>query len=62
MKKWYRSKTILFNALMATLIALEASLSQLSSVIPANWYGILATVLAVGNAFLRVITNSGVSK
>lgn len=62
MKKWWQSKTIIFNIVTGALIALEASFSQLSSVLPANWYGILATVLAVGNAMLRVISNTGISK
>lgn len=62
MKKWYKSKTIIFNAIMAGLIALEASLGSLSHLIPANIYPILATVLAVGNAMLRVISTTGIQK
>lgn len=62
MKSWWKSKTIWFNLIMTALITLEASLSQLSSVIPANWYGILATTLAVGNAVLRVISTTGITK
>ena len=62
MTKWYKSKTLWFNIIMAGLITLEASLSQLSAILPANWYGILATGLAVGNAMLRVISTTGISK
>jgi len=62
MTKWYKSKTIWFNIIMTGLITLEASLSQLSNILPANWYGILATSLAVGNAMLRIISNTGISK
>ena len=61
-KQWWQSKTIWFNMTMAGMIALEASLHKLSEVLPAEWYGILATVLAVGNAFLRVISNSEITK
>jgi hypothetical protein len=62
MKKWYESKTLWFNAIMSALIALEASLHQLSSLVPANWYAIIAVVLPVGNAILRVISTTGISK
>jgi len=62
MKKWYKSKTILFNILMAGLIALEAGLSQLSALVPANWYAIIAIILPVGNAILRVISTTGIEK
>jgi len=62
MKKWYQSKTILFNILMAGLIALEAGLSQLSALVPANWYAIIAIILPVGNAILRVISTTGIEK
>jgi hypothetical protein len=62
MKKWYQSKTLWFNALVGALLALEASLGQLTALIPANWYAILATILPVGNAILRVISNTGISK
>jgi len=62
MKKWYRSKTLWFNAIVAALVALEASLGQLSSFIPANWYAILAIILPVGNAILRVISTTGIGK
>jgi hypothetical protein len=62
MKKWYKSKTILFNLLMAGLLTLEATMGQLTALVPANWYAIIAIILPVTNALLRVITNSGISK
>lgn len=58
MKPWYRSKTIWFNILLAALTALEASFSMLQPNIPVNVYGILATLLAVGNAVLRIISTT----
>ena len=61
-KSWYKSKTIWFNIIVAGLVALEASFSLLNGILPANVYGILATVLAVGNASLRVISNSKLTK
>lgn len=62
MKRWWKSKTLWFNSIMAALVALEASIGQLSAIIPANWYAIIATVLPVGNAILRVISTTGISK
>jgi hypothetical protein len=62
MKSWYKSKTLWFNLIMAALVALEASIGQLTALIPANWYAILATILPIGNAILRVISNTGISK
>jgi hypothetical protein len=62
MKKFYKSKTLWFNVIVTALIALEASLSQLSNIIPANWYGILAVSLAVGNGVLRVISSTALTK
>lgn len=62
MKKWYKSKTIIFNVIMAGLVALEAGLSQLSAIVPANWYAIIAVILPVGNAMLRIISTTGISK
>lgn len=58
MKPWYKSKTIWFNIVVASLVALEASFSMLQPMLPINTYGILATVLAVGNAILRVISTT----
>jgi hypothetical protein len=62
MKKWYRSRTLWFNIFMTSLIALESSLGQLTAIIPAPWYGILATGLAIGNAVLRVISTTAIIK
>lgn len=62
MKKWYKSRTLIFNAIMAGLVALEASLHQLSAVMPANWLAILAVILPVGNAMLRIISTTGIEK
>lgn len=61
-KPWYKSKTLVFNIVMTALLALEASLGQLSALIPANVYAVLATALAVGNAVLRVISTTAITK
>lgn len=62
MKKWYLSKTLWFNTIVSGLVALEASFSMLQPMLPANIYGVLVVVLAVGNAALRVVSNSKLIK
>jgi hypothetical protein len=62
MKKWWKSKTIIFNMVMAGLVTLEATMHQLSTLVPANWYAIISIVLPVGNAMLRIITTTGIQK
>lgn len=61
MKPWYKSKTIIFNLILAILIAIEASFSLFQDVLPATVYAILATILAVGNAILRVLSNTAIA-
>jgi hypothetical protein len=61
-KSWYKSKTIWFNIIVAGLVALEASFSMLQPLLPANSYGVLATILAIGNAVLRVISTQATIK
>lgn len=60
MKPWYKSKILWFNAVVAALVALEASFSILQPLIPANVYAVLSVVLTVGNAALRVITTQAI--
>lgn len=60
MKIWYKSKTVWFNIIVAGLVALEASFAMLQPLLPVNAYGVLTTVLAVGNAMLRVISSQGI--
>jgi len=60
MKPWYKSKTILFNAFAAALVALEAVSGLLQPMLPVNVYTAVAVALAVVNAILRVITSQGI--
>ena len=62
MKKWYKSKTLWFNLLMASLTAVEASFSLFEYIVPGNIYVIIVTSLAIGNAVLRVISDSKLIK
>ena len=56
MKPWYTSKTIIVNAIVAAMVALEAGTGLLQPHLPGNFYAIIAVGLPVVNAVLRVIT------
>jgi hypothetical protein len=60
LKPWYRSRTILVNAAVAGLVALEAVSGMLQPHLPVNFYTAVAVGLPVINAILRVITTEGV--
>ena len=55
-KRWWHSRTLWFNALCAGLAAAEAGFGALAPLLPVNVYGMLAFVLPLGNALLRVLT------
>ena len=57
-----RSKTMLFNAIVASLAALEGVFSLLQPHIPGNVFAYITVLLTVGNAFLRVITTQPLSE
>ena len=55
-KPWWHSRTLWFNLIIAVLAAAEAGLDLLKAMLPFNAFALLAFVLALGNAGLRVIT------
>lgn len=59
-KRWYKSKTLWFNAALAALTALEASASLLQPLLREAVYPVLVVTLTVGNALLRVITTQAI--
>ena len=61
MKLWYQSKTIIVNAIVAALVALEAGTGLLQAYLPGNFYTIIAVSLPVVNAILRVITTTALT-
>ena len=61
MKPWYQSKTIIVNAIVAALVALEAGTGLLQPYLPGNFYAIIAVGLPVVNAVLRVITTTALA-
>ena len=61
-KPWWQSKTIIINAVIAGLVALEAGTGMLQPHLPVNVYTVVAVALPVINAILRVITTAPVGK
>ena len=61
MKPWYTSKTIIVNAIVAALVALEAGTGLLQPHLPGNFYAIIAVGLPVVNVVLRVITTTALA-
>ncbi|MDH2918463.1 MAG: hypothetical protein PXX73_04640 [Sideroxydans sp.] len=60
-KPWYRSKTLWFNAVVAGLLVLEANFAVLQPYLAGSVYAWFSTVLAVGNAMLRVVTTASLA-
>jgi hypothetical protein len=60
MKKWYQSKTIVFNIAMSALMSAEQSFPLLQAFLGESTYGILLFGLTIGNVILRSITTTGV--
>lgn len=61
-KNWWESKTLIVNAAAAGLVALEASTGVLKPILGDQFYMIMAGVLPVVNAVLRVVTTQPVGK
>lgn len=55
-KRWWRSKTLWFNATVAALAAAEATFAVLQPLLPGKVYPLIVFTLVVGNAVLRVIS------
>lgn len=55
-KPWWKSRTLLFNALIGVGAAAESSLHLLQPLLGEQTYPILLFGVTVGNAFLRVLT------
>ena len=62
MKKWYRSKTLWFNVLCSSLVALEGVTGLLQPYVGQSFYVVMCVVLPIGNAMLRVISTEGLTK
>lgn len=62
MKVWYKSKTLIVNAIAGALVALEAGTGLLKPYLGDDFYVIVAVGLPIINAILRVITTEGISR
>lgn len=61
-KTWWKSKTIIFNGIALSLIALEANTGLLEPYLPKSIYVWIAVGLPIVNVWLRFYTNSGLCK
>lgn len=61
-KRWWRSRTLQLNALVAALVALEAGTGLMQDVLPVNFYTAIAVALPVINAVLRVVTHEALGR
>lgn len=59
-KRWFTSKTLWLNTIVAALVALEANWGLLQPMLPVNFYTAIAVLLPVANAVLRVFSSKGV--
>lgn len=61
MKRWWKSRTLWFNAIVAALAALEGSAHLVQPYVPGNIYAWALMLLTVGNAGLRIVTTQGLA-
>jgi hypothetical protein len=62
MKKWYKSKTLWFNILVAMGTAIETSLTLIQGYFDPRVFLALIGLTAGVNVVLRFLTTTGVSK
>ncbi len=62
MKKWYKSKTLWFNILVAMGAAIETSLTLIQGYFDPRIFLALIGLTAGVNVVLRFLTTTGVSK
>lgn len=59
-KPWYLSKTLIVNALVMALATAESQLNILQPLLPVSVWQLVAFLLPVVNAALRVVTTNGI--
>ena len=57
-KAWWRSRTLWLNLLMMLLALAETNFRVLQPMLPVNVFAVIAFVLPIANAALRLVTNS----
>lgn len=61
-KKWWKSKTLWFNVLVAIGAAFEAALSVIESYFDPRMYFVIIGLIAGVNVILRFVSNQGIEK
>jgi hypothetical protein len=59
-KRWWASRTIIFNAVVMALVAAESQVNLLQPLLPVNVYALVAFLLPVANTILRLVTTTPV--
>lgn len=59
-KRWYQSKIVILNLLVAIFASLEASTGILKPVLPEEWFTVVAVTLPILNIILRFVTTQPV--
>jgi hypothetical protein len=62
MKKWWKSKTLWLNAVVAMVAAMEAATGLLKPYVGEHGYVLLMIALPVANSMLRFISNDKLTK
>lgn len=62
MKKWYKSKTLWFNAVAGGLLILEQNLPAIQPFLPPHISAVLSIAIPVVNIVLRHYTTQGIEK
>jgi hypothetical protein len=62
MKKWWKSKTLWLNVLLAAGTAAEANMGLLRDQFGPQAYLVIISVAAAANAFLRFVTSQPLEK
>lgn len=60
-KQWWKSKTLWFNLLAATLLLAQQNIESLSGILPDSLVKPVAFALPIINIWLRAITTHGLS-
>lgn len=61
MKKWSKSKTLVFNAAMSLLTVIELKLHLLQPYLPENYFVIVSIVVPAVNIALRTVTTQPIT-
>lgn len=59
MKKWWKSKVVWFNLIVALLLLAEANITKLQGLLPDDKYQLAAFALPIINLFMRFLSTQG---